>query len=126
ATFTSRRLTVTKVSVGGGSGIVVGPGFSCGQVCFQDFPPNTPVTVTAAPDPGSGFGGWKGCASTSGPGGVECNVTMSAAKTVTATFSQFRLTVSRSGSGTVQSRRRHQLSVGLRGQLRRRPDGGPD
>src|SRR6185503_580264 len=27
----------------------------------------------------------------------------SAAKTVTATFSQFRLTVSRSGSGTVQS-----------------------
>ena len=103
ATFTSRRLTVTKVSVGGGAGTVDGPGFSCGQVCFQDFPPNTPVTVTATPEAGSGFGGWKGCASTSGTGGVECNVTMNAAKTVTATFSKFKLTVSRSGSGTVTS-----------------------
>src|SRR4029434_6893265 len=41
ATFTSRRLTVTKTSVGGGSGTVVGPAFSCGQVCLQGFPPNT-------------------------------------------------------------------------------------
>ena len=103
ATFSSRRLTVTKTSVGGGAGIVDGPAFSCGQVCFQDFPPNTPVTVTATPDSESGFGGWKGCASTSGPGGIDCNVTMSAARTVTATFSKVRLTVIRSGNGTVQS-----------------------
>src|SRR5262245_29479741 len=103
ATFTSRRLTVSKVSVGGGAGTVDGPGFSCGQVCFQDFPPNTQVTVTATPEAGSGFGGWTGCASTSGPGGSECNVTMSAAKTVTAKFSKFKLTVSRSGSGSVAS-----------------------
>jgi len=103
ATFASRRLTVTKVSVGGGAGTVSGPGFSCGQVCFQDFPPDTSVTVTATADAGSGFGGWAGCASTSGPGGTECHVTMSAARTVTATFSKFKLTVSRSGSGTVES-----------------------
>ena len=94
---------MTKTSVGGGSETVVGPAFSCGQVCFQDFAPNTAVTVTANADPGSGFGGWTGCASTSGPGGIECNVTMTAAKTITATFSKFRLTVTRSGNGTVQS-----------------------
>jgi hypothetical protein len=103
ATFTSRRLTVTKTNVGGGSGTVTGPAFSCGQVCFQDFPPNTQVTVTAVPDSDAGFGGWKGCASTSGAGGVDCTVTMAAAKTVTATFSKFTLTVTRSGNGTVAS-----------------------
>src|SRR5258705_6382761 len=103
ARFTSRRLTVTKTSVGGGSGTVTGRAFSCGQVCFQDFPPNTQVTITAIPDSDAGFGGWKGCASTSGPGGVDCNVTMTAAKTVTATFSKFTLTISRSGNGSVAS-----------------------
>jgi hypothetical protein len=94
---------VTKTNVGGGSGTVTGPAFSCGQVCFQDFPPNTQVTVTAVPDSDAGFGGWKGCASTSGAGGVDCTVTMAAAKTVTATFSKFTLTVTRSGNGTVAS-----------------------
>jgi hypothetical protein len=103
ATFTSRRLSVTKTSVGGGSGTVTGPAFACGQVCFGDFPPDTQVTVTAIPDGNSGFGGWKGCTSTSGLGGVDCNVTMTAAKTVTATFSKFTLTVTRSGNGSVVS-----------------------
>jgi hypothetical protein len=100
-TFTSRRLTVTKTSVNGGFGTVTGPAFTCGQVCFQDFPPDTPVTVTAAADAGSGFTGWTGCASTSGPGNVSCHVTMSAARTVTATFARFKLTVTKTGTGTV-------------------------
>jgi hypothetical protein len=102
ATFTSRRLTVVKSSVNGGFGTVEGPAFTCGAVCFQDFPPNTQVTVTATPDGISGFRGWTGCASVSGPGNTSCTVTMSAAKTVTATFARFGLTVTKTGIGTVQ------------------------
>jgi hypothetical protein len=100
-TFTSERLTVTKTSVDGGSGTVVGPAFACGQLCFEDFPPATPVTVTATADPGSGFAGWKGCDSTGGAGGVECHATLNAARTITATFARFKLTVSKSGTGSV-------------------------
>src|SRR5207248_8534536 len=62
----------------------------------------TPGTVTATPDANSGFTGWAGCASTSGPGNTSCNVTMSAARTVTATFARFNLTVTKTGTGTVQ------------------------
>ena len=101
-TFLSRRLTVARASVGGGSGTVTGPAFTCGALCFQDFPPNTMVTVTATPDASSGFTGWTGCASTSGPGNTSCNVTMNIAKTVTATFARFNLTVTKSGTGVVQ------------------------
>ena len=103
-TFLSRRLTVARASVGGGSGTVTGPAFTCGALCFQDFPPNTLVTVTATPDTSSGFTGWTNCASTSGPGNTSCNVRMDIARTVTATFARFNLTVSKPapGIGTVQ------------------------
>ncbi|HTO10997.1 MAG TPA: hypothetical protein VMQ51_05455, partial [Candidatus Binatia bacterium] len=57
---------------------------------------------TATAEPTSGFTGWTGCDSTSGPGNTSCNVTMTAARTVTATFARFNLTVSKTGTGTVQ------------------------
>ena len=57
------------------------------------------MTLTATPASGSTFAGWSGCTGT-GP----CTVTMSSARTVTATFNvqrqQFTLTVSTAGTGS--------------------------
>jgi DNA-binding beta-propeller fold protein YncE len=66
-----------------GSGSVTGSGISCPGTCSQTFPAGTGVTLTAAPASGSTFAGWSGeCAGTS----FTCTVTMSQARTVTASF----------------------------------------
>ena len=75
----------------------------CGTTCAQQFPQGTVVHLQASnTDPSSAFTGWAGCNSTNGN---VCTVTMSAARTVTATFASNLLTVtlSRAGgaSGTV-------------------------
>src|SRR5205823_3557165 len=79
-------------------------GITCGATCAASFASGTAVTLTAAPAAGSTFSGWSG-GGCSGPG--ACTVTLSAATTVTATFSlpSFALTVSKAGtgSGTVTS-----------------------
>src|SRR5437016_11773193 len=56
------------------------------------------VTMTASPASGSTFTGWSGCDTVSG---ATCTVTMTAAKSVTATFTaqRFTLTVNRAGTG---------------------------
>jgi hypothetical protein len=94
ATFTSVKLTVTKV----GSGTVssVPAGIDCGADCVGDYAPNRVVTLTATPAPSFGFVGFSGACVTSSP---SCQVTMSAAKTVTATFARFALTVTAAGTG---------------------------
>ena len=94
ATFTSVKLTVTKV----GSGTVTSApaGIDCGADCVGDYAPNRVVTLTATPAPGFGFVGFTGACVTSSP---SCQVTMSAAKTVTATFASFALTVTTAGTG---------------------------
>ena len=63
--------------------------------------PGTVVTLTPTPRRGWAFSGWGGACSGSG----TCQVTMDAAKNVTATFTQqsFALNVSKSGNGTVTS-----------------------
>src|SRR5205807_3266126 len=64
----------------------------------------TMVTLTATPATGSTFTGWSGCDTASG---TTCAVTMSAARSVTATFTlqRFTLTVNKTGiiGGTVTS-----------------------
>jgi uncharacterized repeat protein (TIGR02543 family) len=71
--------------------------------CAANFVHGTTVTLTAAASAGSVFTGWSGaCTGTSS----TCQVTMDAAKTVTATFQLLRtLTVAKAGtgSGTVTS-----------------------
>ena len=61
------------------------------------FLPETVVTLSAVADAGSTFGGWSGGCS----GTDACQVTMDAAKTVTATFEPlpFPLNVTKAGSG---------------------------
>ena len=99
---TSYALTVSK----SGSGTVSSTpsGIDCGSDCTEDYDSDTSVTLTATPDTGATFTGWSGdCTGTA----ETCTVTMSAAQSVTATFTdldqEYSLTVSKSGSGTVSS-----------------------
>jgi len=83
-------LTVTKA--GAGTGLVTSSpaGINCGATCVFDFTLNQAVTLTAAADTNSQFTGWSGACSGTG----TCQVTMSAARNVTATFTP-RLTFQR-------------------------------
>ena len=91
-------LTVSKA--GGGTGAVTSSpgGIDCGADCAENYDEGTKVTLTPAADAGSEFTGWSGACTGSG----ACEVTMSAAKSVTAQFDlqQHQLSVARSGSGT--------------------------
>src|SRR5262249_56931830 len=79
-------------------------GISGGTPCSTSFTIGTAVTWTATPAAGSTFTGWSGgCTGTA----TTCPVTMSAAQSVTATFTlqPFTLTLTKAGtgSGTVTS-----------------------
>jgi hypothetical protein len=99
ATFTdntaptaSYALTVSKL--GTGSGTV------SNSPAGSSFPAGTAVTLTATPGAGSTFGGWGGaCSGTAG----TCTVTMSAARTVTATFTAgtYTITASAGANGSI-------------------------
>ena len=99
ATFAKFPLTVTTAGVGAGT--VRGPGITCmwpaatGRDCTETYAAGAVVTLTATPATGSGFAGWGGACTGTG----DCTVTMSAARTVTATFAKFPLTVTTAGAG---------------------------
>jgi uncharacterized repeat protein (TIGR02543 family) len=91
-----------------GSGSVVGGGISCGNgatTCSANQAPNATVTLVATPASGQTFTGWGGaCAGTA----TTCTVVMTAARSVTATFSgggtggaTVQLAVTVTGSGVV-------------------------
>jgi len=77
--------TLTAVHAGNGLGSIVSDpvGIDCGSDCTYDFDDATVVSLTAVADVGSTFTGWSGggCSGT-----ADCEVTISAAVTVTATF----------------------------------------
>jgi hypothetical protein len=77
--------TLTLSKSGSGTGTVTSnpAGINCGSTCSFDYANETTVTLTATPAVGSTFTGWTG-GSCSGTG--TCNVTMNAAKTITAGF----------------------------------------
>src|SRR4249919_562063 len=88
-------LTVEKA----GEGTVVSSpgGINCGATCSNEFKVGSTVTLTASPASGYAFSKWKGCTVATG---LKCEVTMSAAKTVLATFVPTNtLTVEKAGSG---------------------------
>jgi PKD repeat protein len=87
---TSRQVTValpqhelTVALAGSGSGSVSGTGIACPGTCSHIYPAGESVALTAVPAAGSTFSGWSG----GGCGGSgACAVTMSADRSVTATF----------------------------------------
>ena len=92
ATFSINSYTLSVSTVGNGS-VTKDPDFA-------SYPFNTVVQLTAVPSTGWSFTGWSGDASgTANP----TSVTMTANRSVTATFTvnQFTLTVSSGGGGSV-------------------------
>ncbi len=94
-------LTVKPVSTYGATGTVSGTGLECADPagCGTNVANGSAVTLTATPGADAVLKSWSGCTTMSGN---TCTVTMSSAKTVTATFqpSTFRLTVTTAGTGT--------------------------
>jgi len=93
ATFNSsaQPATLTVTRAGSGTGTVTSnpTGINCGSTCTANFASGTSVTLTAAATSGSAFAGWSGaCTGTAG-----CTVSMTQARSVTATFNT-------SGGGT--------------------------
>lgn len=82
ATF---ALTVSVRGSAAGSVSSSPGGIACPATCAADFTSGEVVTLTATPGAGASFKEWSGaCAGTA----LSCEVTMSAARSVTATFSQ--------------------------------------
>ena len=102
ATFALQMPVLSVVPSGTGSGKVTSSpgGIDCGLDCGEAFAYGTPVTLTAAPDPGTDFTGWSGGGCT-GPS-TTCTVTMDQARSVTADFALQTpaLTAGRSGNGS--------------------------
>ena len=88
ATFNKLRYTLTVTKAGTGSGTVTSTptGITCGADCAEPYNSGTVVTLSAAPAAGSTFTGWSGSCSGTG----SCSVSMTAAKSVTATFTKLR------------------------------------
>lgn len=76
-------LTVTKDGTGSGSVTGSPAGIDCGATCAHAFSAGTAVTLTATADAGSVFVGWAGGGCS---GSDSCQVVVSAATSVTATF----------------------------------------
>ena len=91
-------LTVTKI--GNGTITSTPTGITCGTTCSASFNSGTQVTLKATPTTGYAFGNWSGCSSISTAG--ECLVTMSAAKSVSASFNPI-LTLTVGANGKVAS-----------------------
>jgi hypothetical protein len=92
-----RALTVAKS--GAGTGSITGIGINCPGDCTESYGYGTMVTLTAAATGGSEFSGWSGDCTGFDP---ECQVTMTANRSVTGTFTPGpqTLNVSLAGSGT--------------------------
>ena len=78
----NQTLSVTKTGAGTGTVSSSPAGINCGATCSASFPASSSVTLTATPASGSSFAGWGGACSGTG----ACAVTMSAARSVTASF----------------------------------------
>ena len=96
----SLQLTITRAGTGTGTVTSSPAGISCGATCSAGFSSGTVVTLSQAASAGSSFAGWSGACTGAG----SCQVTMDAAKSVTATFNlvpvTYTLTVAKAGNGT--------------------------
>jgi len=77
-------LTVTKAGSGNGTVTSSPTGINCSSDCTEDYVSGTSVTLTANPSGDSTLKAWSGACTGTG----TCTVTMSAVRSVTATFSK--------------------------------------
>ena len=101
-TLPSNSVTLNVTKSGTGTVTSSPTGISCGSTCSYSFNSGANVTLTATAGSGYQFTGWSGaCTNSSG----TCTVSMTAAKSVAASFtpSTYALTVTKSGTGTVSS-----------------------
>lgn len=75
-------LTITKAGTGNGTVTSSPAGIDCGTDCSENYTGDTSVTLTATPDGGSTFAGWRDPCSGTGP----CTLTLDGAKTAVAIF----------------------------------------
>lgn len=94
------QLTVSKSGTGSGTVTSSPAGIECGSTCAASLDHGTLVKLTGTPATGSKAVTWGGCDKVNGAN--ECEVAMSAAKTITATFNleSHQLTLIKNGSGT--------------------------
>jgi hypothetical protein len=97
-TYVAPTFTLSVGVSGSGTVTSTPSGISCGSTCSASFASGTQVTLNETPASGSIFSGWSGACSGAG----SCVVIMSAAESVTATFTQAltRTFVSSSGVDT--------------------------
>ncbi|HVW45852.1 MAG TPA: PKD domain-containing protein, partial [Solirubrobacterales bacterium] len=97
-------LAVEKKGTGGGTVTSSPAGIDCGATCSAQYEVGKLVKLTATPGAGSKAATWSGCDTVAA--GV-CEVTVSASKTVTATFEAeprtLKVKTEGGGSGTVSS-----------------------
>jgi hypothetical protein len=79
---TTAALTVAKTGTGGGTITSAPSGINCGSTCSASYTTGTSVSLTAAAASGSTFAGWSGACTGTG----TCTVSMTSARSVTATF----------------------------------------
>jgi hypothetical protein len=96
----SYTLAVAKAGTGSGTVTSSPAGISCGSDCSEAYNSGTVVTLTQTAASGSSFAGWSGACTGTG----ACQVTMSAAKSATASFNlnpvTYTLTVAKAGTGS--------------------------
>jgi hypothetical protein len=114
ATFMLKQVQLEVSEVGPGTGILIGTGpglvtsspagISCGTKCVSNFGQDSTVTLTAAPGLESKVAQWDGCNNVTFDN--KCKVTMSANKSVTATYkvksplSLYTVSVVKAGTGS--------------------------
>jgi hypothetical protein len=80
---TIKQYTLTVNKDGTGAGTIRGNGIDCGSDCSEQYAENTDVTLNAIAAADSAFAGWAGACSGTG---ASCIVSLTQAKTVTASF----------------------------------------
>lgn len=78
----THQLSVSKAGTGSGTVTSSPAGISCGSDCSENYTSGTSVTLSQSATTGSTFAGWSGACSGTG----SCVVSMTQARSVTATF----------------------------------------
>ena len=116
AEFRDTRSQLTAVVTGNGEGRITSSpaGIDCrlgGGTCQASYDPGTVVTLTAAAEGRSEFRGWSGACASAGTA-PTCQVTMDAARTVSAEFNQRgEVNINRVKKGLIKVPRNRVVSV---------------